>query len=222
MHDIEVFLQWNTKVFSSKSSWPPTFWILTKTYDLYESSWKNPIETLQQKSFEHWTPVYVWICYFAPVISQWCIKHTLVQISKLLPYLFPSKSFSDALLRFFSRFLQVAVATWNFVNKVYNGGFAPEFNVSMLKGISVYKTYICNGDKKSFSSETLKLFFRTFLASYILDHGKLILWVLPISLQISSWNFRIRELKAYLDKKKIFLNCLNLKIFIIFPDTFSL
>ena len=34
----------------------------------------------------------------------------------------------------FSRFLKVAIATSNFMNEVYNGGFAPEFSVSMLKG----------------------------------------------------------------------------------------
>ena len=33
----------------------------------------------------------------------------------------------------FSRFLKVAIATSNFMNKVYNGGLAPEFSISMLK-----------------------------------------------------------------------------------------
>ena len=33
----------------------------------------------------------------------------------------------------FSRLLKVAIATSNFMNEVYNGGFAPEFSVSMLK-----------------------------------------------------------------------------------------
>ena len=33
----------------------------------------------------------------------------------------------------FSRFLQVAIAMPKFMNEFYNGGFAPEFNVSMLK-----------------------------------------------------------------------------------------
>ena len=33
----------------------------------------------------------------------------------------------------FSGFLKVAIATSNFVNEVYNGGFAPEFSVSKLK-----------------------------------------------------------------------------------------
>ena len=33
----------------------------------------------------------------------------------------------------FSRFLKVAIAMSKFMNKVYNGGFSPEFTVSMLK-----------------------------------------------------------------------------------------
>ena len=32
-----------------------------------------------------------------------------------------------------SRFLKVAIATSNVMNEVYNGGFVPEFSVSMLK-----------------------------------------------------------------------------------------
>ena len=35
----------------------------------------------------------------------------------------------------FSRFSKVAIATSNFMNKFCNGGFAPEFSVSMLKEI---------------------------------------------------------------------------------------
>ena len=33
----------------------------------------------------------------------------------------------------FGRFLKVAIAMSKFMNKVYNGGFSPEFTVSMLK-----------------------------------------------------------------------------------------
>ena len=33
----------------------------------------------------------------------------------------------------FSRFSKVAIATSTFMNEFYNGGFAPEFSVSMLK-----------------------------------------------------------------------------------------
>ena len=33
----------------------------------------------------------------------------------------------------FSRFLKVAIAASNFMNQVYNGGYAPEFSVSVLK-----------------------------------------------------------------------------------------
>ena len=34
-----------------------------------------------------------------------------------------------------SRFLKVSIARSSFMNKVYNGGFLPEFGVSMLKQI---------------------------------------------------------------------------------------
>ena len=33
----------------------------------------------------------------------------------------------------FRRSFKVAIATLNFMNEVYNGGFAPEFSVSVLK-----------------------------------------------------------------------------------------
>ena len=42
-----------------------------------------------------------------------------------------------------SRFLNVAIATSNFMNEVYNGGFSPEFSVSMLKEIiTLVREYI--------------------------------------------------------------------------------
>ena len=40
------------------------------------------------------------------------------------------RPFKTAIL---SKFLKVAIARSNFVNKVYNGGLAPEFSVAMLK-----------------------------------------------------------------------------------------
>ena len=39
----EIFLQWNTKFFSSESSVSPTFWILPKLYELCKSCRRNPI-----------------------------------------------------------------------------------------------------------------------------------------------------------------------------------
>ena len=49
----------------------------------------------------------------------------------------------------FSRFSKVATATSNFMNEFYNGGFAPEFSVSMLKEtIALVRDYV---------SETRKL-----------------------------------------------------------------
>ena len=79
-----------------------------------------------------------------------------------------------------SRFLKVAMATSNFMNEIYNGGFASKLSVSMLKqSISlvwdyVYETrkqkaklaekYICKQNMKSFSAEALNFSFRKFLA----------------------------------------------------------
>ena len=43
----------------------------------------------------------------------------------------------------FSRFLKVAIATSDIMNEVYNGGFAPEFSVSMLKEtIALIRDYV--------------------------------------------------------------------------------
>ena len=35
----------------------------------------------------------------------------------------------------FSRFSKVAIATSNFMNEFYNGGFLPEFSISLFKEI---------------------------------------------------------------------------------------
>ena len=35
----------------------------------------------------------------------------------------------------FSRFSKVAIATSNFMNEFYNGGFSPEFSISLFKEI---------------------------------------------------------------------------------------
>ena len=40
------------------------------------------------------------------------------------------RSFKTAI---FSRFLKLAIARSNFTNEFYNGGFGPEFSVSVLK-----------------------------------------------------------------------------------------
>ena len=43
----------------------------------------------------------------------------------------------------FSRFLKVAIATLNFMNEIYDGGFAPEFSVLMLKeSMALFRDYV--------------------------------------------------------------------------------
>ena len=43
----------------------------------------------------------------------------------------------------FSRFLKVAIATLNFMNEIYDGGFAPEFSVLMLKeSMALVRDYV--------------------------------------------------------------------------------
>ena len=43
----------------------------------------------------------------------------------------------------FSRFSQVAIEMSHFINEFYNGGFTPEFSVSMLKeSIALVRDYV--------------------------------------------------------------------------------
>ena len=43
----------------------------------------------------------------------------------------------------FSRFLKVAIATLNFMNEIYDGGFVPEFSVLMLKeSMALVRDYV--------------------------------------------------------------------------------
>ena len=43
----------------------------------------------------------------------------------------------------FSRYLKVVIATSNFMNEIYNGGFAPDFSVSILKEtIALVRDYV--------------------------------------------------------------------------------
>ena len=110
-----------------------------------------------------------------------------------------------------SRFLKVAIATSNFMNEVYNGRFAPEFSVSMLKETialvwdyvsetrewkaKLAEKYMWKRNMKSFSNETLNFFFRKFWVSYILDLAKTVR-ALRILSQKSTGNFGIKELWA--------------------------
>ena len=111
----------------------------------------------------------------------------------------------------FSRFLKVAIATSNFIHEAYNGGFAPDFSVSILKETialvwdyvsetrewkgKLAEKYMQKGTMKPFSNEALNLFFRKFWASYILDLAKTVR-ALQILSQKSTRNFGIKELWA--------------------------
>ena len=56
-----------------------------------------------------------------------------------MPVLF-TRCFKAAI---FSRSFEVAIATSNFMKEVYNGGFAPEFSVSMfIKTIALVRDYV--------------------------------------------------------------------------------
>ena len=118
------------------------------------------------------------------------------------------RSFKTAM---FSRFLKLAIATWNFMNEVYNGGFVPEFSASMLKETialvwgyasetrkkkaKLAEKYMWKRNMKYFSNETPNFFFRKFWASYILDLAKTVK-ALRILSQKSTGNFEIKELWA--------------------------
>ena len=58
------------QVFSSESSGPAKFWILSKLHELCKSFRRNPLENLEWKIFQHWRTMYLWICYFPPFISH--------------------------------------------------------------------------------------------------------------------------------------------------------
>ena len=62
-----------------------------------------------------------------------------------LPCLF-RRSFKTTML---SRFSKVAITASDFMNKIYNGGLTPEFNVSMLKEIiALVEDRVCETKKQ--------------------------------------------------------------------------
>ena len=111
----------------------------------------------------------------------------------------------------FRRFSNLAIVTPNFMKKFYNSGFEPEFSVSMLNEFltllrdyvyemrkyyaKLAEKYISKRNMKSFSNETLSLFFREFCFSYILDLPKTI-WALRIPSQKFTRNFVMQEFWA--------------------------
>ena len=111
----------------------------------------------------------------------------------------------------FSRLLKVTMATSNIMTEVYIGGIVPEYSVSMLKETIalvwhyVYETrkekaklaerYIWNWNIKSFSNETINLFFRKFWASSILDLAKSVRAPRILS-QKSTRNYGMKEILA--------------------------
>ena len=63
---------------------------------------------------------------------------------------FPCLSYLDTVFRtaMFRRFLKLAIAMLNFRKEVYNGGFVPEFKVSMSKEIvPLVLDYVCETRK---------------------------------------------------------------------------
>ena len=82
-----------------------------------------------------------WTCEYVTLLRSfhrgtlsihWYIAQN-VQRTFFIPVLF-RRLFRTAI---FSRFSKVAVATSNFMNEFYNGGFSSEFSVSMLKEVIV-------------------------------------------------------------------------------------
>ena len=99
------------------------FWV---SYILDLAKTVRDLRILQQKStsnfgikefwaLENHVP-YLWMCYFAPIISHRYIKYRLVHSWKRLAYLFHvvllRHSFKAAI---FSRFLKVAITTWLYI-----------------------------------------------------------------------------------------------------------
>ena len=61
------------------------FWVLPK---IIRTCCCNPVLGFKWKTFEQWRAMHLWICHFAPVISQSFFKYTLVHSSTLLAYLY--------------------------------------------------------------------------------------------------------------------------------------
>ena len=63
----------------------------------------------------------------------------------------------------FNRFLKMVIGMWNFMNKVYNGRFAPNFSVSVLTETSsrilnyVYETRY-HGNKMWYNKSAQRFF----------------------------------------------------------------
>ena len=60
-----------------------------------------------------------------------------------------------------SRFSKVATATSNFMKEFYNGGFAPEFSVSMLKKTHRASSRLCIWDEEVRSKTSWKIYMKT-------------------------------------------------------------
>ena len=108
----KCFLKWT--FFFFENFWAPTFWILQKMYELCKSCRNNSVQTLE------------WFL----STGKPCICEYGFHIGTLFPCPLFRRFFNTAIL---SRFLNVAKMTSDLMNKVYNGGFAPEFRYFYVK-----------------------------------------------------------------------------------------
>ena len=127
----EIFLQWNTNFFSSECSGSFISWILLKLYYLCKSC-NRKIETLERKSLSTGEPC---TCEYVTLLQSF--DRVTLSIHWYIAQKFSCPSFFKRLFRIaiFSRFSKVAIATSNLMNEFYNGGFSPEFSVSVFKEI---------------------------------------------------------------------------------------
>ena len=130
----EIFLQWNTKFFLHKvlgllhfGSCQNCKRSASLVAEIHQKLWNNRALS----AGEPCTCEYVTLLqsfHRGTLSIHWYIAQN-IQPTFSMSVLF-RRSFKTAI---FSRFLKVAIAASNFMNKVYNGGFAPEFSVPMLK-----------------------------------------------------------------------------------------
>ena len=118
------------------------FWILPKLYKLCEFCSRNSLKALEEKTFGHCRPMYCEYVTFLQSFHKgilsihWCIAQS-VSCTFSMSVVFRC-SFKTAIFR---RFLNVAIATSNFMNQVYNSEFVPEFSASILKENNVLVKY---------------------------------------------------------------------------------
>ena len=132
----EIFLQWNTKFSLQKVPGLLSFWLCPNCISSANIVAEIQFKLLNERVLSTGKPC---TCEYVTLLQSfhrgtlsihWYIAQNLWPTFSMSVLFRPSSK--TAMLR---RFLKVAIATSNFMNKVYNDGFLPEFSVSIIKEI---------------------------------------------------------------------------------------